>query len=271
MSREEKFWGDILGKFEDVREHFDDPHNMGKVAKAGLGEVIRNMANDENIPYEKRLSFAAQLYDLRKMKNVSEIVTKALQEIEDESKLDKVDEDWFLDFFDKATCIRSEMFQNLWAKILSEEVNEPNTISRRLLHNLYLMNKNDAENFLALSGFCFYDRYEDLVHPLIFIKGHEAEYARSKMTTEILKELEQFSLIETNYESGFAFSNRKYLMYTNHSIVIKADRIPVGNVRLTKDGQRLFKIIDKRNSDQILEYTISRLQYRNCEVEIERK
>lgn len=271
MSMEGTILADMIKIVEGVKEYLDDPQNIGKIAMTGINEVLSNMVNDDSISHEKKLLFCAQLFELRKMKNVSEIIKKALNEIEDDVKTKDVDEDWLLDYLNKATCIKSGMFQNLWAKILSEEIKEPNTISRRLLHNLYLMNKNDAQNFLELSRFCFYDRYEDLVHPLIYIRNHEREYAKSRITTEILKEMEQFSLIETNYDTGFAFENKKTLIYTNHCIVIKASIIPAGNVRLTKDGQRLFKIIDKMNSNQILEYTISRLQYENCTVEIEKR
>lgn len=271
MLMKETILTNMIKIIEGTREDLDDPHKIGKIAITGINKVVNNMADDDNISYEKRLLFCSQLFERRKIKNVSEIIKKALNEIEDDVKTKDIDEDWLLDYFDKASCITSGMFQDLWAKILSEEIKEPNTISRRLLHNLYLMNKNDAQNFLELSRFCFYDRYEDLVHPLIYIRGHEKEYAKSRITTEILKEMEQFSLIETNYDTGFAFTNKKTLIYTNHCIVIKAPIIPAGNVRLTKDGQRLFKIIDKMNSNQILEYTISRLQYENCTVEIEKR
>lgn len=271
MSAEGTVLTDIIKIIKDISMHLDDPHNMGEVAMKGFDKVIGNMADDSSIPYGKRMSFCAQLYEHRKMKNVSEIISKTLKEVEDVERIEEMDEDWLFDYLNKATCISSEMFQNLWAKILNEEIKEPNTISRRLLHNLYLMNKNDAQNFLELSRFCFYDRYEDLVHPLIYIRGHEGEYANSRITTEMLKEMEQFSLIETNYDTGFAFTNKKYLIYTNHSIVIRASKIPAGNVRLTKDGQKLFKIIEKINSNQILEYTISRLQHENCIVEIEKR
>lgn len=61
------------------------------------------------------------------------------------------------------------------------------------------------------------------------------------------------------------------LTYKNHVVEIKKEGIDAGNVRLTEDGQRLYKIIGKREQDKIFEYTIERLQYRNCNINITRK
>ena len=84
----------------------------------------------------------------------------------------------------------------------------------------------------------------------------------------MLKELELFSLIETNYETGFAFEKKKVFTYQNRIIEVKKDRIEAGNVKLTEDGQRLYKIIGKRERSEIFEYTIERLQYRDCSIKI---
>lgn len=93
--------------------------------------------------------------------------------------------------------------------------------------------------------------------------------------TEVLKELETLCLIELNYDSGFVFKKPMYLMYTNHYVDIKANnssgRIPAGNVRFTADGQELFKFIEKKNNDRILEYSVQKWQNYDCSVNIIRR
>lgn len=80
--------------------------------------------------------------------------------------------------------------------------------------------------------------------------------------------LEGFNLIETNYDRGFIFKNKKPLMYTNHYIELRTSKIYAGDVRLTEDGQALFKLIKKENDNQILEYTIQLLEYHGVEVKV---
>lgn len=234
--------------------------------------VLNQISNDDKITYENKLLFLAQAIDARKTKNVVEIIRLALPYIEDCAKPNDLDDDWIMDYLDKASKIQSENLKTVWSRILAEEVNSPNSVSKRLLHNLFLMSRNSAENFLNLSRFCFFDRYKDIVHPIIFIKDHVNKYSQFQITTESLKELENLFLIELNYESGFIFRNKIYLMYTNHYIDLisnnETDVIPIGNVRLTSDGQALFKMIEKKNNNRILDFTIEKLINRGCIVNI---
>ena len=178
-----------------------------------------------------------------------------------------VDDSWIVNFWDKAGTVSNEMFQNLWSRILAEEVNNPNTVSKRLIHNLSLMSVSDANNFMNLSKFCFLDKVDNNIsQPIIYIKEDPDFYAAYGIYSYVLKELEQFSLIETNYDTGFIFRNRKILYYSGTTLDINAPRIPIGNVRLTSDGQKLLSITSESPRDKILDYTIEKLQYKQCEI-----
>ena len=128
------------------------------------------------------------------------------------------------------------------------------------------MGKDNAETFMNLSRFCFYDYKTNEAIPIVFLRANPGAYKNSNIVVDNLKELEQLSLIECNFEGEYIFKKRKILKYTNYTIDIQAPIIPAGNIRLTNDGRALFNMIEKRNNDQILEYTLMHWEYKKCTV-----
>lgn len=246
-----------------------DSHGVKEGDRIFSKMMVEKIMQDESLTAEeKALVWNEYKYNIKKNKNRKDILEKTQPHLKESANPSEMSDDWILDYWEKIGKIVMEEFQELWARLLAEEANYPGTVSKRLLHNMFLMSKQDVENFMNLTRFCFFDKKEDMVHPIIFIKEDSVAYAGTRVTTEVLRELEQFSLIEVDYATGFSFHNKKELMYTNHYIELKAPRIFVGNVRLTADGQKLFKIVDKRNNDQILSYTIQKLQYHKCDVRV---
>ena len=253
----------LLDKILRLLNFFNDPHGLRDMLLEQIDNNITRMTFDRD-PMDN-IAILTKIYDNRKSKNLFDVFEAALPLINEDSDPEKVDDNWFMDFMDKASKIVTENFKLLWGKVLAEKINSPDKISKRLLHNLFLMSEQDAENFLNLTRFCFHDE-NHVIQPLIFIKNHQIPYANSRITTKMLKELEQYSLIETNYDAGFAFYNKKRLFYGKHKITLYGDRIPAGNVRLTTDGEELFNLVDRRYNDQILEYVINIYQYRNIDI-----
>lgn len=259
----------LIHKIADAVEILYDPYGLREAQKNYTKLLLEKIVNDDNLSIEEQMA-AIQEYEflLKKNKNRHKIISEAQSFLSEEAQPEKVDDSWIVNFWDKAGTVTDSVFQEMWSRILAEEVNHPSTISKRLLLNLSLMSSEDANKFLNLSRFCFLDKFVDMAHPIIYIKEFSGDYAKSKITTDMLKELEQFDLIETNYETGFSFKKKKVLTYQDYVIELYARRIPVGNVKLTADGQKLFKIIKKQNNNQILDYTIEKLQYKKCNVNI---
>lgn len=244
------FFDKLIEKFEKLVGHKNDPHGLKGYLMPGLGEIVTKVINDPDIGNKNSIKFLAHMYDNRKEKNLVEIVEKALPYVSKEADASKVEDDWFIDFMDKASKISNEEVQNIWARILAEEVNQPGHISKRLLHNLFIMGKHEAQSFEHLTAFCFYDRYSKTEPIRAFVFTKEAIFSESALTTVILKELEQLSLIELHYD-GFTYHGRLHLYYKNHYFLLEAPTIPAGEVRLTEDGKTLFNIIEKINSDKV--------------------
>lgn len=254
----------FFDKISNVLGWLDDPHGIKPMLDNNFGIVLNQVAIDSELPFSNKFLFLSQAIDARKAKNMTDIIIRALPLLEDNANPKDLDDDWIMDYFDMASKIQSEDMKNIWARILAEETNCPNNISKRLLHNMFLMSRNDADNFLNLSRFCFYDRNSNNIYPIIFIKGYEDTYSKYGLTTEALKELENLFFIELNYDSGFAFKKEMLLMYTNHLITLcpreENNKIHIGYVRLTTDGRALFNIIEKQNNDIIFDFTLQELR-----------
>lgn len=262
----------LIEKIAQAVEIVYDPYGLKKAQRDFTSIFIKDLANNNDLPIDERMALIQEYeFLLKKNKNRKKIIQDTSPYLNEGAQPKAVDDSWVVNFWDKSGTISDSFFQDLWSRILAEEVNNPKTVSKKLLHNLSLMSKKDANNFLNLSRFCFYDKKQNIAHPIIFIKEHAGDYSHSKITTKVLNELEQYSLIETNYETGFAFNNKKVLCYQNYIVELRGKRIHVGNVRLTEDGQKLFKIIDKKNNSQIFEYTIEQLQYNNTSVQVTNK
>lgn len=254
----------LFDKISNALGWLDDPHGIKPILDNNFGIVLNQVAIDPELPFSNKFLFLSQAIDARKAKNMTDIIIKALPLLEDNANPKDLDDDWIMDYFDKASKIQSDDLKYVWGQILAEEVNKPNSISKRLLHNLFLMSRNDANNFIKLSQFCFYEWHSNKVFPIVFIKGYEDTYSKYGLTTGALKELENLFLIDLNYDSGFAFKKEMTLRYTNHIITLqpRAENVKIhfGHVRLTSDGEALFNIIDKQNNDQIFEFTFKELR-----------
>lgn len=240
----------------------DGERNFSKI-------ILEDIAKREDLSIEEKvLALNEFKFCVAKNRNRKEIIQMAQGHLLETAAPREISNSWIMNYWEKIGNISESDFQELWARVLAEEANYPNTVSKRLLHNLALMGREDAENFLNFTRFCFYDKSSDLVHPIIFIRENSTAYADSRITTEKLQELEQFGLIETNYEVGFSLKKKKSLRYMSYYIDLKAPSIHIGNVRLTADGQKLFKIVENRNHKQIMEFTVHKLENHGCDVKI---
>lgn len=257
----------LVEKISNAVGELYDPYGIKKARKDFVGKVLDGVSKDSTLSHCDKIAIEREIsLMLKKNQNRTKIVENSVEYFKDTAKPDMIDDAWVFNFWDKAGTVSDEVFQDLWSRILAEEINEPNSISKRLLHNLSLMSANDANNFITLARFCFLDGKDNLAHPIIFMKEDADFYSFCGLSSYVLKELEQFCLIETNYDTGFKFKNKKVLLYQTTILEVIAPRIPAGNVRLTSDGQKLFAIVNKYQNSKILERTIEKFEYHKCEV-----
>lgn len=236
-------------------------------------KLIDEISERTDICVFERSKLISMLVEFSKKKeNIITILADSFDHLKNDANPQNISDDWIIDFIDKASKISDVGMQKLWSNLIADEANRPNSFSKKLLHVLFVMSYEDAENFLNLTRFCFYDSTEDHhLHPIIFLKKHPKSYQKSRITHQILNEMENLGLIECDYTVGFIFDNSKDLYYQNKKIRIEGKKIDAGNVRLSSLGQMLAKLSDKQNHTAILDFTIDNWSRLGCNVQVMRR
>ena len=99
-----------------------------------------------------------QFQEEKRQRNLESVVTKAADHLGDKQVADHdVDHDWIAQFFADAQDVSSVQMQEIWAKILSGEVENPGRTSLHTLSILKNMTQRDAELFARTSRFILAD------------------------------------------------------------------------------------------------------------------
>ena len=85
-----------------------------------------------------------------KQENMESIFMKALPDLEEDAQPGNLSNEWLLEFFEKCRNVTTDDMQDLWARLLSGEVNNPGSYSKRTLHLLKSMTSQEAEDFQFL-------------------------------------------------------------------------------------------------------------------------
>ena len=246
-----------------------------KILEALSEKISEDIKNGKPVNESELYIFLNYKKFVKEFKNCKDIIDLALPNINDHSKIENVEDDWFSFYFDKVKLVSDTEMQQVWGKILSGEIESPGKFQRSLLHKISIMNSTNASDFCNLIRFSFYEHKNyEIMHPLIYISSNIKSYASSNLTREKLLELESLGLIHCDFNKEYIFEKKKHLVIGNKKITIygdenNCDKIKVGNVVFTKDGQALCSIVGneyKRYRADILEYTISKLKKRNCSV-----
>lgn len=262
--------------FQSIVENILKPRGVDLALIEGHKKIIDNYIERDDIGEEAKMAFLSNYKkQIKEFKNCTSVSKLAMEHISEDAKPHEVEEDWFAFFFDKVRIVSNEAVQKIWAQVLANEVNTPGKYTRSLLHTLSIMSFSQAELFSNIVRFCMYEyRNEDIVHPFLFVSKNVHAYENSRISDIELMDLEKLGLIQCDFKDEFIFPKKKVLRYGNKVIEIHGDpqnddKIYAGNVRFTYDGQMLFRIVGedyKRYREQILNFTIAKLQRRNCTV-----
>lgn len=96
--------------------------------------------------------------EIIRQENIEEIAEKSLLYLPESVSEEPVDTDWRTRFFTKAQDISSNEMQEIWAKILAEEISTPWKTSLRTLDVLANISKNEAELFSKACKIASQDR-----------------------------------------------------------------------------------------------------------------
>lgn len=221
-----------------------------KIEQDSLRKVYEEIANNENIDSFSKAAIISNLrQDLKFYQNQRNIISKAINNINDDANVDLVDDDWLNLFFDKAKNVSSEEMQNIWAKILSEEFNRPKSIPKSLIQIIYIMDYEAANVFDNICKFVIEIDSDDEFVPFIDFVNFRQELKVYNITFDTLHELEKYGLIYFSSDILYCTTGVKQninVELDGCKVVLKPDNsgsIVNGNILLSNDGKALYRCI----------------------------
>lgn len=181
----------------------------------------------------------------KKQKNIDDIVYESALILNKTEKVseEEVDLDWLNDFFRYAQDISNESMKKIWAKILSGEIEKPNTYSKRVLNIISNLSQKEAEKIIKTSQFFIGESRFKFILELDTQFSHKIEFLHEDLL--FLFELGIVSTnksgfeLETSYdqENGDIYYIGNQVLYKipteNNKIVIKAYPLTSVGIQLT--------------------------------------
>lgn len=231
---------------------------------------------------EEKICFAENCKrKIVEQENCLAVINLARDGVNEDSNPSQVDEDWFTFFFDKVSKTSNESIQLVMSKILKEEVNNPDTVTRSLVQALSVISRRQLKLFCNISKYCLdeYDIEQKQTvgrHLFLFIAEAPTAYSDQEITWEGVKELERLGLVICDSTTGFALKGHR--VFKKKSMVVdvvpdKNGRIPTGNVIFTPDGKKLYEFLDdvyKGYFRGIFNFTVNHLNEKGCRTLITR-
>ena len=239
----EKVSNAIVGIFE--------PWQIRRVAEAKADAAIITAKGEIQVTDLHRRAVRRWIdEEAQRQKNIEDITKQAIPHLTENADASKINNDWITNFFDKSRIISDSEMQELWARLLAEESNKPGSYSKRTINILGDLDKNDAEIFTALCGFCCV--FENVTTPLI-LNFDDNIYLYQNITFDNLIHLESIGLVQFN-PSGFTRKCLPKTITVHHYekslyLFLPKDtdnELYIGKALLTKTGQELSLICRSR-------------------------
>ena len=149
----------------------------------------------------ERADFRIAVEQVVQQMNIETIITKALDHLEERAVPHEMDNDWVLNFFDKCKYASDEQMQEVWAKLIAGEANNPGTFSRKTVNVVGDLDSNAANLFSTYCRFVFGVGNQGV--PLIVLdqsQGLPAIYQDQGIDFNTLKLLAETGLIMIAFE-----------------------------------------------------------------------
>lgn len=187
-------------------------------------------------------------------RNLARVFAKSLEKINHPENIKNIDSDLFTEFSTSAKKISDEHMQQIWADVLAEEVNEPNSFSKKTLSILSCMTKNDAANFEKIASLCLIMAQKPVFFSYVFDLVR-----KTNPSTEFMYDLEEIGLIKWDY-SGYQKTIHPGPMnivfdYFDEMLICKIPEnrtIKCGFISLTRSGEEIFKICNKTKNEKLI-------------------
>lgn len=183
----------------------------------------------------------------KKLENTSKIIQNTANILKDKESVssDPVDNDWLTRFFRIAEDVTNEDMQNLWSKILADEIEKPNSYSLRTLELLKDLSCDEAKLFTKFVSLCFSFPNDGKLRSL-----NDRNFLRNYgISLEDMILLEELNLVSSSLSFKIEPSTKFPFIYCDKLILIENKSNSSNSFwvySLTTIGQEISSIIDKK-------------------------
>ena len=227
-----------------------------------LNKTNKQTSKELTVYNDRRVNNRLMLKENRRQNNIDNIILKAIEFArQKEASNNPVNPDWIIEFFNLSQDCSNESMQYLWAKLLCSEIDQPNSISRRTLSIIKLIEPKEAQIFTKLCN-CIWTLKDttDLKEKILISDTYRDErYSDDTWDFDSLfmPHLASIGLIaesfidmksEKIYELDFF--GKKHEVQSSE----KLDQLDI--VTLTRAGKEVFEIINPTPNKEYYEYTL---------------
>ncbi|HDZ8897134.1 TPA: DUF2806 domain-containing protein [Aeromonas dhakensis] len=241
-----------------------EPRRIRKKAEAeAAAEKIKAIASVELNDIQQRAIDRFVQQETRKQENIETITAQAAISLDENARVEELEEDWVAHFFKQCDTVSDKEMQSLWSRLLSGEATNPGTFSKRTVDFVASMDKEDARIFTAFCQYCWY--LDDGIVPMIFELQNEI-FTDNGIDFGSLRHLDSIGVISFSPTSGYkkiGFGQWVQALYFGSPVLIEFDggednEMHVGKALLTQIGQELASICGAKKNNNFYEYVIAK-------------
>jgi Protein of unknown function (DUF2806) len=277
-----------------------EPNRMRRIADAKAYEITvtaQAHADADQIAFESKAAIGERQRELishwfgeqeRTQNNRERILSKSIPLLKPNANPEKIENDWMANLFEKNKTVSDGEMQELWARLLAGEANEPGTFSKQTVNLLADLDPSDARMFSKVCDFGWFIEGYDLAWfkgsnpnptsstrlvPMV-LKFTDSIYEKHGLNYSSLRNLESLGLIKFDDHLQFWWSRAdemQTLSYHDKNVVLEFSRknyslgdqkfygFPKGNVLLTRAGYQLSTVCKTQCIPDFFEYIRERL------------
>ena len=235
------------------------PYQIKRLARAEAeAALIREKSEIEITDLHRRAVRRWVEEEAQRQENMEDITARAVPQLREDADASSVEDDWIVNFFDKARIVSDKQMQDFWSRILAGEANAPGTYSKRTVNFLSDLDKVDAELFAKLCGFAW---TSGSVMPLVF-DVDASIYKDHGVGFGALSHLDSIGLVQFDNLAGFrrvGIRKRFVVCYYGRELLLEMPKdadndLGIGKVVLTKTGRELAPICHSAPVDGFWDY-----------------
>lgn len=205
----------------------------------------------DNVSHEELNAIVSRIVgkEIRRQENIDAVFHLALEDLENVKAISstKADSDWLTRFFNIVEDVSDDELRRVWGKILSQEIQLPNSYSLRTLTTISNLSKKEAELFAKIGNYIFDSKScRFLVRSHTDVLGGVVSYEDISLLMEcgLIKEIHDLNL---SYLSDNSSIQKYAFVYQDLAVIMEVEKgnlnIDIPIYELTTAGSEIYKIL----------------------------